>query len=59
MDKNNQLLDKLDTILDDVDEILLSMELDREVKAKLTAFSYTLFMEAEAAVINKEVDTAA
>jgi len=54
MDKNNQLLEQLDNILDDVDEILLSMDLDREVKAKLTAFSYTLFMEAEAAVINAE-----
>jgi hypothetical protein len=54
MDKNNQLLERLDNILDDVDRILLSMELDREVKAKLTAFSYTLFMEAEAAVINAE-----
>ena len=57
---NFALLDKLDAILDDVDEILMSMELDREVKAKLTAFSYTLFMEAEKAVCDKEmVDTAA
>jgi len=52
MHKNHQALDKLDAILDDVDEILMSMELDREVKAKLTAFSYTLFMEAECAVID-------
>jgi len=56
MDKNNQALDKLDAILDSVDEILLSMDLDKDTLHKLTAFSYTLFAEAEAAVINKEVD---
>ena len=56
---NFQLLDKLDTILDDVDQILLSMDLDSEIKHKLAAFSYTLYMEAENAVNDKEMlDTA-
>ena len=57
MSKNYQALDKLDAILDDVDEILLSMDLDKDTLHKLTAFSYTLFMEAELAVSKKEVDT--
>jgi hypothetical protein len=51
---NFQALDKLDAILDDVDKILLSMDLPKEVKHKLTAFSYTLFMEAEHAMIENE-----
>ena len=57
---NYQLLNKLDAILDDVDEILLSMDLDNEVKRHLSEYSYKVFMEAENAVIKKEiVDTAA
>jgi len=57
---NYQLLDKLDSILDDVDEILLSFDLDRETKRRLSEYSYKVFMEAEKAVLDKEmVDTAA
>jgi hypothetical protein len=53
---NYRALDRLDAILDDVDEILMSMDLDKDVLHKLTAFSYTLFMEAEHAVSKKELD---
>jgi len=57
---NFVLLDKLDAILDDVDEILLSMDLDRETKRRLSEYSYKVFAEAECAVIEQsEVDTAA
>jgi cytochrome oxidase Cu insertion factor (SCO1/SenC/PrrC family) len=56
---NFKLLDKLDAILDDVDEILLSMDLDRETKRRLSEYSYRVFMEAEKAVCDKSmVDTA-
>jgi len=51
---NYQLLDKLDSILDDVDEILLSFDLDRETKRRLSEYSYKVFMEAEKAVLDKE-----
>ena len=55
---NYELLDKLDHLLDVVDETLLSMDLDRETKRRLTEYSYKVFMEAEAAVCESEVDTA-
>ena len=56
---NFALLDKLDNLLDAVDETLLSMDLDRETKRRLTEYSYKVFAEAEAAVTKSEVDTAA
>ena len=54
---NYELLDKLDNLLDDVDATLLSMDLPKEVKRRLTEYSYKVFMEAEAAVCELEVDT--
>ena len=57
---NFELLNRLDSLLDDVDETLLSMDLDRETKRRLSEYSYKVFMEAEKAVIDKkEVDTVA
>ena len=47
---NFQLLEKLDNLLDDVDAVLLQMELDREIKRRLTEYSYKVFAEAEDAV---------
>lgn len=55
---NFKLLNRLDSLLDDVDQVLLSMDLDRETKRRLSEYSYKVFMEAEAAVVEKEVDTA-
>jgi len=54
---NYQLLDKLDSILDDVDEILLSFDLDRETKRRLSEYSYRVFMEAETAVMEASTCT--
>jgi hypothetical protein len=48
---NYEYLDKLDNLLDAVDETLLSMDLDRETKRRLTEYSYKVFMEAECAVM--------
>ena len=47
---NFQLLEKLDDLLDDVDRTLLSMDLDRETKRRLSEYSYKVFAEAEDAV---------
>ena len=47
---NYELLEKLDDLLDSVDETLLSMDLPKEVKRRLTEYSYKVFMEAEVAV---------
>ena len=48
---NYQLLEKLDDLLDSVDETLLSMDLDKEQKRILTGQVYKLYGCAEVAVI--------
>ena len=48
---NYELLDRLDSLLDEVDETLLSMDLDRETKRRLSEYSYRVFAEAESAVM--------
>ena len=54
---NYKLLDKLDNLLDEVDATLLNMDLPKEVKRRLTEYSYKVFAQAEAAVCELEVDT--
>ena len=54
---NYKLLDKLDNLLDEVDATLLNMDLPKEVKRRLTEYSYKVFEQAEAAVCELEVDT--
>lgn len=48
---NYQLLEKLDNLLDSVDETLLSMDLPNEQKQILTGQVYKLYGCAEVAVI--------
>ena len=48
------LLAQLDSLLDSVDETLQKMELPKEIKRQLTEYSYQVFMQAEAAVIEQE-----
>ena len=54
IEKNYELLEELDTLLDDVDGVLLKMELPKEIKQRLTEYSYKVFMEAEAAIIEMD-----
>ena len=54
---NYELLEKLDSLLDSVDETLLSMDLDREQKQILTGQVYKLFGLAEVAVIAADPET--
>ena len=54
---NYELLEKLDNLLDTVDETLLSMDLDREQKAILTGQVYKLYGLAEVAVIAEDPAT--
>ena len=54
---NYQLLDKLDSLLDDVDRTLLSMDLPKEQKRILTGEVYKLFGLAEIAVIAEDPAT--
>ena len=55
--KNYQLLEKLDTLLDEVDATLLSMDLPKEQKQILTGQVYKLFGLAEVAVIAEDPET--
>lgn len=55
--KNYQLLEKLDTLLDEVDATLLSMDLPKEQKQILTGQVYKLFGLAEVAVIAEDPAT--
>ena len=55
---NYELLEKLDTLLDEVDATLLSMDLAREQKKILTGEVYKLFGLAETAVIAADPETA-
>jgi len=55
--KNYQLLEKLDDLLDSVDETLLSMDLPKEQKRILTGQVYKLFGLAEVAVIAADPET--
>ena len=48
---NYELLEKLDDLLDSVDETLLSMDLPKEQKQILTGQVYKLYGLAEVAVI--------
>jgi len=54
---NYQLLEKLDDLLDTVDETLLSMDLPKEQKRILTGQVYKLFGLAEVAVIAADPET--
>ena len=54
---NYELLEKLDTLLDDVDRTLLSMKLDKEQKRILTGEVYKLYNLAEIAVIAEDKET--
>jgi len=54
---NYQLLEKLDTLLDDVDATLLSMDLPKEQKKILTGQVYKLYGLAEVAVIAEDPAT--
>ena len=54
---NYELLEKLDTLLDDVDRTLLSMDLPKEQKRILTGEVYKLFGLAEVAVIAEDPAT--
>ena len=55
--KNYQLLEKLDDLLDSVDETLLSMDLPKEQKRILTGQVYKLYGCAEVAVIAADPET--
>ena len=58
--QNYELLEELDNLLDSVDECLQKMQLPKEIKRRLTGYSYQVFMEAENAVNEQlEVDTVA
>ena len=54
---NYQLLEKLDNLLDSVDETLLSMDLPNEQKQSLTGQVYKLYGCAEVAVIAADLET--
>ena len=54
---NYEFLEKLDTLLDDVDRTLLSMKLDKEQKRILTGEVYKLYNLAEIAVIAEDPAT--
>jgi len=54
---NYQLLEKLDNLLDTVDETLLSMKLTHEQKQILTGQVYKLYGLAETAVIAEDPAT--
>ena len=54
---NYELLEKLDTLLDSVDETLLSMDLPKEQLQILTGQVYKLFGLAEVAVIAEDPAT--
>ena len=54
---NYELLEKLDTLLDDVDATLLSMDLPKEQKQILTGQVYKLYGLAEVAVIAEDPAT--
>ena len=54
---NYELLEKLDHLLDVVDETLLSMDLPKEQKRILTGQVYKLFGLAEVAVIAADPET--
>ena len=54
---NYELLEKLDTLLDDVDRTLLSMDLDKEAKSVLTGLTYKMYALAETAVIAEDPAT--
>ena len=54
---NYQLLEKLDNLLDTVDETLLSMKLPHEQKQILTGQVYKLYGLAEVAVIAEDPAT--
>lgn len=47
---NVELLKELDGMLDIVDRILLSMDLDKEVKRQLTGLTYSMYAKAEQAI---------
>jgi len=47
---NGELLEQLDTVLDQVDRILLSFDIDKERKAALTQLTYQMYAQAESAV---------
>lgn len=51
---NHDHLEKLDTLLDEVDRVLLSMDLDKETKRRLAAYTYRLYAETEDAVMGYE-----
>jgi len=54
---NYELLEKLDDLLDSVDETLLSMDLPKEQKQILTGQVYKLYGLAEVAVIAEDPAT--
>ena len=54
---NYELLEKLDTLLDDVDRTLLSMDLPKEQKRILTGQTYKMYALAEVAVIAEDPAT--
>jgi hypothetical protein len=54
---NYELLEKLDNLLDTVDETLLSMDLPKEQKRILTGQVYKLYGLAEVAVIAEDPAT--
>lgn len=51
---NHDYLDKLDHLLDEVDRVLLSMDLDKETKRRLANYTYRLYAETEDAVMGYE-----
>ena len=54
---NYELLEKLDNLLDTVDETLLSMDLPKEQKQILTGQVYKLYGLAEVAVVAEDPAT--
>ena len=54
---NYELLEKLDHLLDVVDETLLSMDLPKEQKRILTGQVYKLYGLAEVAVVAEDEET--
>ena len=52
-----ELLVKLDSLLDDVDRTLLSMDLDKEAKSVLTGLTYKMYALAETAVVAADPET--
>lgn len=51
---NHDRLEVLDRLLDQVDECLLNMDLDRETKRRLSEYTYKLYAETESAVMEYE-----